>query len=265
MLPRGGGAAFALLALCAAMARAEDVPADNASADDQPTVTPYRPTVSNPADLPVPGWLEFELGALSDRAADATRVDTLPWLLKYAFNENSGLLFGGNAYGRVRAAGESQSGFGDTFIEWKQRLPLREGVAFGVEAGVQLPTGASVLSAGKPAYIVNGIFSSDFGDTHLDLNVGGVRYTEHPIYVSSWQDTWAAALSHPLGEAFGIAFEVSGNAQRGADHSHQALAAINYNVSRRVVLDFGAAYGLDHAAHDHSVFCGGTFLLGKLN
>lgn len=255
---------FSLLAfLCVGNARASDDVA--AGANDEPSVTPYRPTVSNPADLSALGWLEFEAGALSVDAADSTHVDTLPWLLKYAFSENSGVLVGGNAYDRVRAASARISGFGDTFVEWKQRLPVREGIAFGIEAGVELPTAPSSVGIGKPAYIVNAIYSSDFGAMHLDVNMGGTRYTSYPVHASSWQNMWAAAVSHPLaGEDFGIAFELSGAAQRGADHSHQALAAINYNASRRVVLDFGAAYGLDRAAHDRSLFCGGTFLLGKL-
>lgn len=252
---------FALL--CAANARAGDDVAG--VADDEPSATPYRPTVSNPAALSAPGWLEFEAGALSVDAADSAHVDTLPWLLKYAFDENSGLLVGGNAYDRMHAAGARASGLGDTFVEWKQRLPVREGVAFGIEAGVELPTAPSSLGIGKPAYIVNAIYSSDFGATHLDVNIGGTRYTSYPVHAASWQSSWAAAVSHPLvGDDFGIAFELSGAAQRGVDHSHQALAAINYNASRRVVFDFGAAYGLDRAAHDRSLFCGGTFLLGKL-
>ena len=37
------------------------------------------------------------------------------------------------------------------------------------------------------------------------------------------------------------------------------MGAINYNLSRRVVFDFGAARNLDRAAHDRSLFAGGTF------
>jgi hypothetical protein len=248
-----------LACLLAALARAQDAPGD-----DQPGATPYRPTVSNPADLSAPGWIEVEGGALRVDAEDGPRTDTLPWLVKYAFDENHGLLIGGNAYDRMRGAGQHASGFGDTLVEWKQRLPLREGLALGVEAGVDLPTAPAALGIGKPAYIVNGILSSDLGSAHLDVNVGGTRYTSYPVHASPWQSAWAAAISRPLNEAFGIAFELSGTAQRGADHSHQALAAINYNASRRVVFDAGVAYGLDHTAHDRSLFCGGTFLLGKL-
>ena len=110
----------------------------------------------------------------------------------------------------------------------------------------------------------NGIFSTDLGDAHLDLNLGGTRFTQYPTRASPWQSAWAAALSHPLNEAFGAAIELSGTAQRAVDHSHQLLGAISYNASRRIVFDMGVAYGLDRAAHDRSLFCGGVFLLGKL-
>lgn len=251
---------IAVLALyllaCAVEARAEDT--------SEPTVTPYRPTVANPADLPVPGWFEFEAGGLRVHGADGTRTDALPWVLKYAFNEDSGLLLGGNAWDRLTAPdGSHTSGVGDTLLEWKQRFPLREGMAFGVEAGVNLPTAPHHLGSDKPAWLFNGIFSADLGANHLDLNLGGTRYTLKQSGASLWQSAWAAALSHPLGETFGIAVELSGTAQRGAGATHQLLAAINYNVSRRVVLDFGAARNLDRAAHDRSLFAGGTFLLGK--
>ena len=255
----GTASRVALVALCLSYTIAAQ--ADDA---DAPTVTPYRPTVSNPADLPVPGWFEFEAGGLHVHAADGTRTDTVPWLLKYAFNEDSGLLLGGNAYDRAVAPdGARASGAGDTLLEWKQRFALREGVAFGIEAGIETPTAAHNLGIGKPAWLINGIFSADLGASHLDLNLGGTRYTLKQPRASLWQSAWAAALSHPLGETFGVAIELSGTAQRGAGATHQLLGAINYNLSRRVVLDFGAARNLDRAAHDRSLFAGGTFLLGK--
>jgi hypothetical protein len=251
------------VALCLALG------AGAACADEgtsEPTVTPYRPTVSNPTDLSAPGWFELETGGLHVHGADGTRTDTLPWLLKYAFTEDSGLLFGGNAVERMRTPGSSwSSGVGDSLIEWKQRFALREGAAFGFEAGVSVPTAPHGLGIGKPAWIVNGIFSADLGANHLDLNLGGTRNTLKQAHTSLWRNAWAAALSHPLGETFGVAVELSGTAQRGAGATHQVLAALNYNLSRRVVFDCGATYNLDHAAHDRGVFAGGTFLLGKLH
>lgn len=197
----------------------------NANDVDDPSVTPYRPTVSNPADLSAPGWLEMEIGGLSQEGSDS-----LPYLLKYAFNENSGLLLGGQS--------------GNTFLEWKQRFQVQEGMSFGIEAGVQ---------TGTNAYIVNGIYSVDLETFHLDLNYGGIRYTQ----LSQWQTTWAAAISRPINDKFGAAFEVSDQAGY-----HQTLEAINYNLSKRCVLDFGITQGIDHGGS--GLFVGGTFLVGRL-
>jgi hypothetical protein len=192
--------------------------------------------------------------------------DTLPWLLKYAFDDNAGLLLGGNAFDRaVTDQGRSQSGIGDTLMEWKQRFPVRDGMAFGFEAGFEAPTAPGAIGIGKPAYLVNGIYSVDLGATHLDVNFGGTHFTARMPGASQWQSAWAAALSRPINDSFGAAVEVSGTAQPGVGHAHQALAALNYNLSHRIVLDTGVALGLDHAAHDRSIFAGGTFLLGQLH
>ena len=233
--------------------------------DDAPAVTPYRPTVSDPASLPAPGWIELETGVSSVRDAGATRTTTAPYLLKYAFDADHGLLLGGDAW--IDAAprhGRGERSAGDTFLAWKQRVTAGDSSAFGFEAGLIAPTARGTLGIGKPAYRVTGIYSVDLGDTHLDLNAGGTRFTRSIAPASNWQSAWSAALSHPLGAAFGAALEVSGTAQRGDAHTHQALGAINYNLARRCVLDAGLAYGLDRSAHSREVFLGATWLLGKV-
>jgi len=239
--------------------------AAHADGEDEPTVTPYRPTISNPADLPVPGWLELEFGGLHTSAADHSRNDSVPWLLKYAFDEDHGILVGGNAYVSAESpAGERHGGVGDLSLEWKQRFKVGEGKAFGIEAGVIAPTAADGLGVGKPVWLINGIYSADIGRLHLDLNLADAHLGERTLDTSAWQTTWAAAISAPLGPNWGAAFELSGTYQRGVATRSQALFALNYNLSRRCVLDAGGAYGLANAAHDRSVFAGATVLLGQL-
>ncbi|HEY2394677.1 MAG TPA: hypothetical protein VGH81_01680 [Rudaea sp.] len=251
------GIAVTLLSCCCC-ARADDQ-------DSEPSATPYRPTVSNPADLPVPGWLEGEFGGLHTAGEDHSRADSVPWLLKYAFDENHGLLLGGNAYMSAQPAGASkQSSFGDTFLEWKQRFPVSDKAAFGIEAGVVAPTASHDLGIGKAQWEANGIFSSDLGAMHIDLNLGEARGGEQPVNVSPWQTTWAAAVSTSLTGDWGTAFELSGMHQRGLATQSQALVAFSYNVSHRLVLDAGGACGLTHAAHDRSLFAGATILIGRL-
>lgn len=238
--------------------------AQDAQADGEASVTPYRPTVSNPADLPAPGWLEGEFGLLRTRGEDRSRDDSAPWLLKYAFDENHGLLLGGDAFVRAAVPGEAtRSGGGDTFVEWKQRFPVSEHAAFGFEAGVVAPTAPHGLGVGKPAWIVNGILSTDVGAAHLDVNLGAERFTAPPAGASSWQSTWAAAASTSIDDQWGAAFELSGSHERGTPTQSQALVAFTYNVSKRLVLDAGGAYGLARAAHDRSIFAGATVLLGR--
>ena len=254
--------AVSMLAGMSLHAAAADLDNDN---DNEPTVTPYRPTVSNPADLSAPGWFEGEVGGLRTLNEDHSRNGSVPWLLKYALDENYGLLLGGNGYVSQQLPGAPrQSSFGDTSIEWKQRFPVSDKAAFGIEAGVLVPTASHDLGVGKPQWLINGIFSTDLGESHLDVNLEEAHGGAEPTGVSLWQTTWAAAISHPISGDWGAALELSGIYQSGAATQSQALFALNYNWSRRLVLDCGAAYGLTHAAHDRSFFAGATFLIGRL-
>ena len=251
------------IALCCVLAAtAQSARADGES---EPTVTPYRPTVSNPADLPQPGWIEGEFGGAHTFGDDGSRNDSVPWLVKYAFDENRGVLIGGNAFVNEAPIGApASSGFGDLVLEWKQRFPIVENAAFGIEAGAIMPTAAHDLGVGKPALVGNGIFSTNLGPLHLDLNAGGTRYSTHTSGVSRWQSAWATAGSWSLAHDFGAALELSGTQQRGTPTQSQVLGAITYNSSAHLVLDAGLAYGLTYAAHDTSIFAGATLLLGKL-
>ena len=91
-----------------------------ALAGSEPAATPYRPTVSNPAELSAPGWLEMEAGvARSKGGGNAWQNDT-PWLAKLAFSEDFGVLIGGDAWTRqTDASGAAHSGFGDTSLDRK--------------------------------------------------------------------------------------------------------------------------------------------------
>jgi hypothetical protein len=232
---------------------------------DEPTVTPYRPGVANPASLTVPGWIEGEFGGQHIAGDDGSRNDSMPWLLKYAFDQDHGVLIGGDAYVHDAPVGmPAHTGFGDTLLEWKQRFPVSEKAAFGIEAGALMPTAATDLGVGKPAWIVNAIYSRQVGALQLDLNVGGTRYTKKSAGLAQWQSAWAAAGSWSLTDVVGAALELSGTHQRGAASASQILGAINYNRSTHLVLDAGLAYGLTHAAHDLSIFAGATVYLGRL-
>lgn len=209
-------------------------------------VTPYRPTVSNPAALPDAGAPELEFGgALSRNRRDKTSETRFPYLLKYAFSEDLGVLLGGDAYLRARdEAGTVSRGFGDTSVALKLRHALGERLALGVEAGARLPTAKDALGSGKTDYLVNGIASAELGRYDIDLNLGLTRRGRVADGEGRIEIGWAAAAGRPLSGRWGAALELSGAARGGARASSQVLAALAYKASPRLVLDTGVARGL---------------------
>lgn len=251
-----------LVASMLALSAARSGAADSA---EGPSVTPYRPSVSTPAALSAPGWLELEVGGLHAHAESPARRDSLPYTLKLAFSEDWGVRLGGEAWVRQRdEAGQRLSGGGDTNIVLKRRFGIDETAAFGLEAGAMLPTARTGLGTGKSDYSVNGIYSADLGRYHTDLNIVATRAGQVDPGVSRLQVLWAASLSTPLTDRWGVVGELSGTRQRGTDHTAQILAAASYSVSRSLVLDAGLSRSLRSGAPTWTGFAGFTVLIGRL-
>ena len=231
---------------------------------DEPSATPYRPSVSSPATLSAPGLFELEGGYLNVRPREGATRDSGVYLLKYAFTDRFGLLVGGEALvSDVSPAGERVRGLGDTNLTAKFRLPLSDGQtpALGLEASVKLPTAKSGLGSDERDYTLNGILSSDLGEYHSDVNVNVTRLGAIGQGQGRQAYGWAASLSHPLFGNIGWTGEFSGTSQRGAERTAQFLGAVSYNASRKLVLDAGAAHGLNTASPAWKFFTGFTWLL----
>lgn len=238
--------------------------AGTAMAEEEPSATPFRPTVSNPAALSAAGWLEIETGVQRDKG-DNTRSVTLPYLLKYAFTPDWGVMIGGDAYIRnTDAEGLKSSGFGDTLLVIKHHIGVSEDLAFGVEAGVRSPTAKKGLGSEKTDYILNGIVSADLGAVSLDFNVGPTRIGAREEGLGRTEWGAAAALSKSLDERWTIAGEVSGTKRKGSASQSQFLIAAGYAASKRTVFDFGFAKGLGNAETKWSAFAGVTMMLQQL-
>lgn len=232
----------------------------------EPTATPYRPTVSNPADLSEPGWLEVEFGGQRIKGGSDKRRDSFPAVAKLAFTEDWGLLVGGElGVRRTDTDGVLYKGGGDTTITLKHRIPTAtEGTTWGIEAGYKSPTAKDTIGSGKADYILNGIYSSDFSSNHLDLNFGTTRVGVITNGEGRFQYNWASSVSRNLDEKWGVFGELSGTHQRDMPTLSQFMAGATYNFSKRIVFDAGASSGLAAASQDWSVFAGVTILLDKL-
>jgi hypothetical protein len=249
---------FLLIALAFA---ATAQPADAAD-DGGPAVVPYRPSVSTPAQLSAPGYLELEAGGLraTDRGDSRT---SLPYTLKLAFTPDWGIRIGGEAWVRDTFPGSAETGVGDTAVVLKRRFAVSDATAWGLELGETFPTAKSGLGLGHAATTVNGIFSSDFAPawhTDINLNETHVGGSGQP---SPWQLGWAAAVSRTLTDSWGAVGEFSGTHQTGFDTA-QFLAAASWNQSPAAVFDFGFARGLNDLSPRWQVFAGVTVRLGKV-
>lgn len=249
--------------LIAALASAISAQAADAPDDGSPAVVPYRPSVSTPAQLSAPGYLELEAGGLRASDSGASRT-TLPYTLKLAFTPDWGIRVGGDAWVRDRGFGQSDSGVGDTAVVLKRRFAVSDATAWGLELGETFPTAKDSVGIGHAQTTVNGIFSSDFAPGwHTDINVNETHLggSGQP---SAWQAGWAAAVSRNLSDAWGAVGEFSGTHQSGTPNQAQFLAAASWNESPAAVLDFGLARGLNDVSPRWQVFAGVTLRLGKV-
>ena len=112
--------------------------------------TPYRPTLSNPAELSAPGWLEVEMGVARSNGGENQWQNNQPYTLKYAFSRDFGvMLLGDFRVNQIDATGQETAGQGDSTLIFKHRFGASEGQAFGLEWGAKLDTAATGIGSGK--------------------------------------------------------------------------------------------------------------------
>jgi len=238
-----------------------------AAEDDTPSVVPYRPSVGTPAALSAPGWLEVESGFLHEHAGAGVRRDSVPVTLKLAFTPDWGIRVASDAWVQRRdESGERATGSGDTAIVVKRRFAIDDESAFGLEGGAVLPSSRHGLGigSGKPDWALNAIYSADFGAWHTDLNAAATRLGASDAGAARTLLLGAASLSRSLDAHWGVVGEVSGTARHGAESARQLLVATSYSVSKRLVVDAGAARTLRSGAPSWSAFTGFTWLAARV-
>ena len=257
------------LALCSPVLCAGDANVADGSGNT-PAVTPYRPSVSTPAQLSAPGWLEGEFGLLRMYGDGADR-DSVPFTLKLAFTPDWGIRLGGEALVREeQSASGSSYAVGDTVMVLKRRFEAGsqgqwgtlKNAAFGLEGAVIAPTGSD--GVGHTAYGLNSIFSADVGAWHSDSNIYGMRLTPVDRGIGRWQWGWASSLSRALNEHFSVGAELSSMRQRGAADTAQVLISGSYQLLSGSVVDAGVSRSLQHAGATTQLFGGITMMLGRV-
>lgn len=229
-----------------------------ALAEGDDSITPYRPSVSSPAQLPVPGQLELELGGVRQRS-DGVKRDSVPYQFKLAFSREWGLLLGGEARIAVRDGIGRTQGLGDTNLVLKRAWELDDTSAAGIELGIKLPTAGNALGSGRIDSTVNAIYSKDLGAIHMDANLNGTRIGAVDPGTDRMQTGVSISFSAPLSERWGAIMEVSASQRRGTEHAAQLLGAVTFSPSKRLTLDAGVVRAAHPKPGATSVFAGVVF------
>jgi len=210
---------------------------------------------------PVPTLMYATYRGLTTRGHNRDSETSIPYLIKYAFDENLGVLVGGDSFLSDHVPGDTASGWGDTSVTLKGRRAITQSTALGLEASVKLPTASNDLGSGRSDFTLNGIVSTEISEFDVDANVSYTRLGVADPGTKRDVLGWAVAASHDITKQWGVAGEFSGSEQSGAPNETQFLAAVSYKAEPTLVLDAGGLVGLDHAAPRYGVFAGLTMLV----
>jgi hypothetical protein len=254
---------------------AAKVQAQNQSASDEPDfIVPSRPTVSNPAEFQKPGVLQLEIGYNANfRGPGFNLQQDLPLALRFAVSRRLLLEFDGDSPSSQTVAGVSAgvrtTGTGDSQlgiqVVLQHEKESRPGISFAYY--VKLPTGDSGkgLGTGRVDHNFIALVSKKIGGTTLDFNAVFLfsgRTTDNG-HASCGQA--ALAASHNVTRRVGIQGELSGYSRNDTQSGAMlALAAVTYQINRRLVLDSGLRFGLTHDAPRSGLFAGLTVGIGDL-
>jgi hypothetical protein len=232
---------------------------------EEPSVTPYRPTVTNSAALPIPGWIDFETGVARQEGKDGSTQSNLLYLAKFALTPDFGVLVGGDAFiSQADANTPRLSGAGDTTLLLKHRFVVSDLAALGLEYGIKAPTAASGLGSGKSDLILNGVYSRNIRGHNLDVNMNVSKLGVAGVNESAYRYGWSGTVFRPVNDKWGVMAELSGAMRQGTQPESQWLLASSYAWSNRLVFDAGLSAGISSNTHRLSLFAGMAMLLGQV-
>jgi hypothetical protein len=232
---------------------------------------PNRPSVSNPADLTAPGYLEIELGWTGAfRSSQYRSQHTIPFLAKLALNDRIQLRLDGVPLQQLRPEeGNRVSGIGDWSpgVQWKFLDQTEARPAMALAAAVKLPAASARkgLGSGKADYALTLLVSKDIEPVHLDLNVAHTWLgREEGGFDRQWLGAFAASL--PVADRWTLGGEVYTFSSPTAETPRvvSTLWSLSYAYRPTVVFDLGVDVGLNRAAPDFAILAGVTVTLAKL-
>ena len=240
-------------------------PATDRPDTSPPAVNPGRPTVTDPASLTAPGWLETEFGGVKN--LDRDRTFSTPLLLKLtARNERiqyrlafDGLIF----------PGQGANAFGDTFAGLHYLFAAQNKAGFDIAGRftVKIPTAPAFIGTRKVDYNVLFLASRDFSPSvHADFNVGFTNLSRQGAPGTDNQFAATASFTLPIkGGRWQYTNEiVYASPILGQKAQVTTMHGFTYAVHRYDVYDIAVQWQLHGDGANLQLLFGRTFLLGRL-
>lgn len=203
-----------------------------ASAQNDITAVPNRPTVSTTAQPVQLGVLETEWGVDA-----ASSHQDLNGLFKFGATTNLELRFANNPI----TADSGSHGYGDVSAGFKYRFTSDHDhqPSIALMYMFKAPTAGNILGSGYPDNSFTLLVSKDLGKHHFDYNlIGNLLGTQN-----GWDPNFINALawSHPVLGNWGADVEMSGvtRSSAGVPGSAQFILSGTYTARPRLVFDIG--------------------------
>lgn len=235
-----------------------------AQTDDIPEANPARPTVSTPATLPPPGYLQFETGSLGAATSPefSTRIG-INQVTRFAFTSRFDVFSITEPY--VHSTGErTQIGSGEVFLGAQAVVipgeDARPTIAVSyIRRLYESPVPELDLGTFRESGLL--LVSDDLGKFHFDGNLVITQQTEHGVRRA--QNGQTLSISHPAGK-FTISGEIWTFSQPFlASRAVGVLWSASYPVRKNLVIDAGFDRGATSTSTHWEGFAGFTYVLPR--
>ncbi len=236
-----------------------------------PAVNPGRPTVTDPASLTAPGWLEAEWG--TSKNLDRDRTLMTPLLLKLTAR-NGRVQYRLENDGYVRQ-GDGTEGIGDTNVALQYLFTSQERSGYDTSGRIALkiPTAPASIGTRKVDYGLLLLASRDFAlypdkspRVHGDFNLGLSSLTRQAAPGTDTQFLVSASFTFPFkGTRWAYTNElVYFSPIQGQRAEVTTMHGLAYAAHRYAVYDIALQWQLHGDGAVFQVLAGATFFFSKL-
>ncbi len=261
---RGVGAAMLALFVGGTQAHAQKS-ADAQPDNSPPAVNPGRPSITDPAALTAPGWLEAEFGGQKD--LDRDRNFNTPLLLKLTTRSRRlQVRLATDGYVQL---GDRTDGYGDTYAALQYLFATQDKARFDIagRVTVKIPTARAALGTKKFDFSALLLASRDFSPAlHGDFNLGVSSLSRQDAPGTDTQTLVSASLTFPIAggrwQYFNeLAYQ---SALAGQRAQVTTMHGFSYAPHRYDVYDVAVQWGVSGDGPVFQLLFGRTFFFGKL-